>query len=500
MSELEKLRQRGVKFIAVLGWIMTCGGALFSVFHDAFRFEIVPVAAIINAFPTYFAVKGRSDLPARMSASISMAILPALPLYMMQGSPWQIDMHMYFFVALATLTILVDPRPLIAAASMVAVHHLVLNYTVPQWVFGEVGSLGRVAIHGVAVVCQAGILCYIAKCLSEFNRTQENSKRDALAAQQKAEKALAAASEANARAAKEAELRHQAEARAVAERKAELMRVASDFENSVSQVANAVSHSARSLEDSARSMNSVAKDSESQAGEVSNVANEANFNVRSLASSASLLADSITSIAASVNEQSMLIESARERALLGDATMRSLTERTGDIQGLSETIAGIAAQTNLLALNATIEAARAGEAGKGFAVVAQEVKSLATKVREATREIGSLIEAINVRASDAEGSFHQVTETVQHILNSAETINGAIEDQRSATREMESSAEMASGSTTQMTSRADAVAKAATQAEALSAQVRDAASALTVQIGALQSATGAFVSQLQKAA
>lgn len=108
------------------------------------------------------------------------------------------------------------------------------------------------------------------------------------------------------------------------------------------------------------------------------------------------------------------------------SVINTLGQRSQEIGGIVGVITSIAEQTNLLALNAAIEAARAGEQGRGFAVVADEVRSLASRTRQATDEISSMINSIQQETGNAISTMEQGNLLMQEGLSRNANVASAL--------------------------------------------------------------------------
>jgi methyl-accepting chemotaxis protein len=290
-----------------------------------------------------------------------------------------------------------------------------------------------------------------------------------------------------------------AEKNAEAQRKADMRRLADDFEGAVGEIVRTVSSASTELEASATAMSRTAENTRRLSSVVASASDEASANVQSVASASEQLTASVGEIGRQVEQSTRIAGEAVQQAENTDARIADLSkaaERIGDVINL---ITSIAEQTNLLALNATIEAARAGDAGRGFAVVASEVKALAGQTAKATNEISTQIAGMQSATHDSVTAIKEIGGTIGRISEIASTIAAAVEEQGAATQEISRNIQQAAHGTTQVASNILEVNKGAAESGSASAQMLSSAQMLAGESNRLTLEMDKFLSSVRAA-
>jgi methyl-accepting chemotaxis protein len=301
------------------------------------------------------------------------------------------------------------------------------------------------------------------------------------------------------RARAEAEAKAEQDRAAAAKRKADMVKLADEFESAVGEIVQTVSSASTELEASATTLTKTAETTQQLSTTVAAASEEASVNVQSVASATEELVASVTEIGRQVQESSRIAGEAVGQAKKTDDRITKLAQAASRIGDVTQLITSIAEQTNLLALNATIEAARAGEAGKGFAVVAQEVKQLASQTAKATSEISTQIAEMQSATQDSVSAIKEISGTIGRISEIATTIASAVEEQGAATQEITRNVQQASAGTNEVAGNITNVSRGAAETGSASSQVLSSAQSLANESNRLKLEMGKFLTTVRAA-
>jgi len=270
-----------------------------------------------------------------------------------------------------------------------------------------------------------------------------------------------------------------------------LRQLVTQTRDSASQVAGGASQMAAASSESAK----VSVEAASAIDEVTSTMHEMSINVQNVVKSTQMQSSSVAETSASIEQMVASIQRvadtsrtlleicqrSRDEVQTGIKTMDKTTagltrtssaiqssaqiidalgKRANEIGKIIEVIDDLAEQTNLLALNAAIEAARAGEHGLGFAVVAEEVRKLAEKSTQSTKEISELIEGIQKESREAVENMVKSTSMVQEGLELGGELNVALIKISDVVTEVYKFAQQIGGATNEQSNGSTQIAKA----------------------------------------
>lgn len=457
-EDLSKLRRNGSFGVMLLIWAMVLQSLLWGFLTTGVQPNVTAALAVLAAINMLDYLSMPGSPRNQLTSSAALAIAVGLIVFQFEGHPWQTDMHMQFFAALAILAVYCNWRAITCYTAIVAVHHLALNYLLPTAVFPGSSDLARVIVHAAILLSAAAVLIVNARLVATSFATADEQKRATILALNEAEALKAQNAEHYAQETLERTRRLAKQQRVVAEIEAGLVRLANGnfaqpieslpdnpFPEDYDALRHAFNDTLQQLDSVISNVELVCGAIDSDASEIERTANEVDEHAAAqasimAASTASLLGmiDDITGNlgkAHSAHDESRANE---EQAILGSNivteaidAMRAIENSTAHITGIIDVIEEIAFQTNLLALNAGVEAARAGDVGKGFTVVATEVRGLAERATRSANEIRSLISQSESHVKNGAVRVRMTGEALQSIMGRAVTIRTSI-DQLSA--------------------------------------------------------------------
>jgi methyl-accepting chemotaxis protein len=436
MTAIDHARRTGLKIVLFCTLISAATVVAISAMRDGPTLMFAASAAILVLLS--FGLQRAGDGIGRLASAAGFVGSIMLVTAALNGHPWQADSHMAYFAALAILVTLVDRWALVAAAGLVAVHHIGLSVLVPSLLFPPADlflDLGRAVMHGAILVVETAALIYAVDVRLRQSQAADEAQAEIARSLQEAERAVATAERVKTAQSEVVNLLRSALTR-LADRDltapitttfpSEYEQLRSDYNTALEQLAQAVGAAmdrANSINAGVREIANATEDvsrrTESQAATLEETAaalNELTESVRAAAERAKAVDEIVRQARGEAEASGTVVNSAV-------AAMHTIEARSTEISQVVGVIDDIAFQTNLLALNAGVEAARAGDAGLGFMVVATEVRQLAQRSAEAAGNIKEIVAGSSQQVQEGVELVSRAGEALSEIINRVNSIS-----------------------------------------------------------------------------
>jgi methyl-accepting chemotaxis protein len=359
----------------------------------------------------------RGTLLSRLVLTTAQVALVALHIQVAHG---ELEFHFGVFVTLALLLVYLDWRPIVLAAGLFAVHHILFDRLQAAG-FGfyclTEANFGRILLHAGYVVVQTALEVVLALGLGRTAR--EGEELSALVARV-----------------------NQADGLALDVSDAQ---VQTPLGKSLQTTFGRMQAVVLSVQQASVQIEAASREIASGNQDLSSRTEAAASNLEQTAASMEELNSTMKSSADAARTASQLAVANAEAAARGGqvvgqvvSTMDEINHSSKKISDIIGVIDGIAFQTNILALNAAVEAARAGEQGRGFAVVAGEVRNLAQRSAEAAKEIKGLIGSSVERVEAGTRLVGEAGSTINEVVGNAQRVADMIGEITAASGEQSS--------------------------------------------------------------
>jgi methyl-accepting chemotaxis protein len=400
----------------------------------------------------------RGTLGSSLVLAFALVSLVALQIQLAHG---ELEYHFGVFVTLALLLVYLDWRPIVFAAGLFAVHHVLFDRLQAMglgFYCTTEANFWRVMLHAAYVVIQTCLEVVLAVSMGRTAREGAELVNLVKAVDQGDSIALDVGN----------------------------MSVTTPGARALQTALQRMQLVVVSVQSSANHIEAASREIANGNSDLSARTEQASSNLQTTVSSIEQLNGSMRQTSDSALQASQMAVTNADVAARGGevvgqvvATMDEINQSSKKIGDIIGVIDGIAFQTNILALNAAVEAARAGEQGRGFAVVAAEVRNLAQRSAEAAKEIKGLIGASVDKVEAGTRLVAEAGSTIGEVVTNARRVADIIGEITAASGEQASGVGQVNVAVTQLDQMTQQNAALVEQSSAAADSLRDQAARLT---------------------